>query len=63
MVGGTAWRLEDIRELHRRRYQLQERAIEIFLITGRTYLLAFNSSKVHIFYLKNKYYIILHNDI
>lgn len=57
MVGGTAWRLEDIRELHRRRYQLQERAIEIFLITGRTYLLAFNSSKVHISYLKNKYYI------
>ena len=48
MVGGTAWRLEDIRELHRRRYQLQERAIEIFLITGRTYLLAFNSSKVYI---------------
>ncbi|XP_043802413.1 lysosomal-trafficking regulator isoform X3 [Apis laboriosa] len=45
MVGGTAWRLEDIRELHKRRYQLQERAIEIFLITGRTYLLAFNSSK------------------
>ncbi|XP_015121948.1 lysosomal-trafficking regulator [Diachasma alloeum] len=45
MAGGTAWRLEDIRELHRRRYQLQERAIEIFLVTGRTYLLAFNSSK------------------
>ncbi|XP_058802324.1 lysosomal-trafficking regulator isoform X2 [Phymastichus coffea] len=45
MAGGTAWRLEDIRELHRRRYQLQERAIEVFLITGRTYLLAFNSSK------------------
>ncbi|XP_016837232.1 lysosomal-trafficking regulator isoform X2 [Nasonia vitripennis] len=45
MAGGSAWRLEDIRELHRRRYQLQERAIEIFLITGRTYLLAFNSSK------------------
>ncbi|XP_011260266.1 lysosomal-trafficking regulator isoform X1 [Camponotus floridanus] len=45
VTGGTAWRLEDIRELHRRRYQLQERAIEIFLITGRTYLLAFNSSK------------------
>ncbi|XP_024939057.1 lysosomal-trafficking regulator isoform X2 [Cephus cinctus] len=45
MVGGTAWRLEDIRELHRRRYQLQERAIEIFIVTGRTYLLAFNSSK------------------
>ncbi|XP_026675054.1 lysosomal-trafficking regulator isoform X2 [Ceratina calcarata] len=45
MVGGTAWRLDDIREIHRRRYQLQERAIEIFLITGRTYLLAFNSSK------------------
>ncbi|KAF7992714.1 hypothetical protein HCN44_005058 [Aphidius gifuensis] len=45
MAGGTAWRLEDIRELHRRRYQLQERAIEIFLVTGRTYLLAFNTSK------------------
>ncbi|XP_046418983.1 lysosomal-trafficking regulator isoform X1 [Neodiprion fabricii] len=45
MAGGTAWRLEDIRELHKRRYQLQERAIEIFIVTGRTYLLAFNSSK------------------
>ncbi|XP_033229888.1 lysosomal-trafficking regulator isoform X2 [Belonocnema kinseyi] len=45
MAGGTAWRLEDIREIHRRRYQLQERAIEIFLVSGRTYLLAFNSSK------------------
>lgn len=45
MAGGTAWKHEDIRELHLRRYQLQERAIEIFLITGRTYLLAFNSSR------------------
>ncbi|KAK0171372.1 hypothetical protein PV328_009113 [Microctonus aethiopoides] len=45
MAGGTAWRLENIREIHCRRYQLQERAIEIFLTTGRTYLLAFNSSK------------------
>ncbi|XP_057327101.1 lysosomal-trafficking regulator [Microplitis mediator] len=45
MAGGTAWKLKDIRELHRRRYQLQERAIEFFLTTGRTLLLAFNSSK------------------
>ncbi|XP_023246507.1 lysosomal-trafficking regulator [Copidosoma floridanum] len=45
MAGGTVWRLEDIRELHRRRYQLQDRAIEIFLITGRTYLMAFDSPK------------------
>lgn len=43
--GATAWRLDSILEFHRRRYQLQERAIEIFLVTGRTYLLAFNSSK------------------
>ncbi|XP_051169183.1 lysosomal-trafficking regulator isoform X2 [Leptopilina boulardi] len=43
--GATAWRLDNILEFHRRRYQLQERAIEIFLVTGRTYLLAFNSSK------------------
>ncbi|XP_074102061.1 lysosomal-trafficking regulator mauve isoform X2 [Cotesia typhae] len=45
MAGGTAWKLKDIKELHRRRYQLQERAIEFFLTTGRTLLLAFNSSK------------------
>ncbi|XP_020281501.1 lysosomal-trafficking regulator isoform X2 [Pseudomyrmex gracilis] len=45
VAGGTAWRLEDIRELYKRRYQLKEIAIEIFLITGKTYLLAFNSSK------------------
>lgn len=47
LIAGEAitWRLENILELHRRRYQLQERAIEIFLITGRTYFLAFNSSR------------------
>lgn len=45
MAGGTAWRLEDIREIRKRRYQLQEQALEIFLVTGRTYLLAFDNSK------------------
>ncbi|XP_034950425.1 lysosomal-trafficking regulator [Chelonus insularis] len=45
IAGGMAWKLQDIRELHKRRYQLKETAIEFFLTTGRTYLLAFNSSK------------------
>jgi hypothetical protein len=36
----------DIKEFHKRWYQLRDTALEIFLITGRTYLVAFNSTKV-----------------
>ncbi|XP_054259566.1 lysosomal-trafficking regulator isoform X2 [Macrosteles quadrilineatus] len=39
-----AWQFEDVKEIHNRRYQLQERALEIFLLNGKTYLLAFESS-------------------
>lgn len=39
-----AWQLDEIKEVHTRRFQLKERALEIFLLNGRTYLLAFESS-------------------
>lgn len=39
------WQFENIREIHNRRFQLQERALEIFLTNGKTYLVAFPSSK------------------
>lgn len=41
----TAWQFENIREIHNRRFQLQERALEIFLTNGKTYLVAFPTSK------------------
>lgn len=44
-AGSTAWPFEDVREVHHRRFQLQERAIELFLRTGRTYLIAFQTCK------------------
>ncbi|XP_047002591.1 lysosomal-trafficking regulator [Schistocerca americana] len=44
-LSSTAWNFEDVCEIHNRRYQLQERALEIFLLNGRTYLVAFQSSK------------------
>lgn len=42
-LSSTAWQFEDVREIINRRYQLQERALEIFLLNGRTYLVAFQS--------------------
>lgn len=39
------WAYHDIRELHKRRYQLKNNAMEIFLITGKTSLLSFPSNK------------------
>lgn len=39
-------KFDEIKEYHNRRYQLQERAIEMFLLNGRTYLIAFQSSIV-----------------
>ncbi|KAL6046069.1 WD repeat and FYVE domain-containing protein 3 [Balamuthia mandrillaris] len=35
------WLYEDIKEIHKRRYLLKNTALEIFLTTGRTHLLAF----------------------
>ena len=40
------WPHEDIKELHKRRYQLRDNALEIFLTNGKTCLLAFDSTKV-----------------
>ncbi|XP_064599745.1 lysosomal-trafficking regulator-like [Liolophura sinensis] len=39
------WPHVDIKEVHKRRYQLRNIALEIFLTNGKTYLLAFDSSK------------------
>lgn len=44
-----AWQLEDVKEIHNRRFQLKELALEIFLLNGKTYLLAFESSTVGMF--------------
>ena len=38
---------EDVREIHRRWYQLKDNALEIFLTNGKTTLLSFSSTKVH----------------
>ncbi len=35
------WQYEEVTDVHKRRYLLQNTAIEIFLSTGRTFLLAF----------------------
>ena len=35
--------MDEIREIHRRRYLLQEVALEVFLTTGLNYLLVFSS--------------------
>ncbi|CAB3359283.1 Hypothetical predicted protein [Cloeon dipterum] len=45
-VSSMAWKFEDVREIHQRRFELNERAVEIFLTNGRTYLLALQSSKL-----------------
>ncbi|GLH06434.1 Neurobeachin [Gryllus bimaculatus] len=44
-VSSTAWQFENVKEIHNRRFQLQERALEIFLMNGKTYLVAFQSVK------------------
>lgn len=48
-VCSQAWQLEDVKEIHNRRFQLKELALEIFLLNGKTYLLAFESSTVCMF--------------
>jgi lysosomal-trafficking regulator len=44
-ASSMVWHFEDVREIHQRRFQLQERAVEIFLANGRTFLLALQSYK------------------
>lgn len=40
------WRYTELLEVHSRWYQLQDTALEIFLVTGRTYLLSFDTMAV-----------------
>lgn len=44
-LSSTAWQFENVKEIIHRRYQLQERALEIFLLNGRTYLVAFQCAE------------------
>lgn len=44
-ISSTAWQFEDVKEIINRRFQLQERALEIFLLNGRTYLVAFQAAE------------------
>ncbi|XP_074663000.1 lysosomal-trafficking regulator-like [Tubulanus polymorphus] len=39
------WPYDEIKEIHKRRYQLRDIALEIFLTNGKTCLLAFDSAK------------------
>ncbi|XP_028902841.1 lysosomal-trafficking regulator isoform X2 [Ornithorhynchus anatinus] len=41
-----SWTFEEIKEVHRRWWQLRDNAVEIFLTNGRTLLLAFDNTKV-----------------
>ncbi|XP_071440474.1 lysosomal-trafficking regulator isoform X2 [Hetaerina americana] len=45
------WPLDDVLGVYNRRFQLQERALEIFLINGKTYLIAFGSSQERYMFL------------
>ncbi|XP_042189049.1 lysosomal-trafficking regulator [Callorhinchus milii] len=41
-----SWTYEEIKEVHKRWWQLRDKALEIFLTNGRTLLLAFQDTKV-----------------
>lgn len=41
-----SWTYEEIKEVHKRWWQLRDNAVEIFLTNGRTLLLAFDTTKV-----------------
>jgi len=47
------WPFEDIVEVHRRWYELTDTGIEIFLINGKTCLLALKSQRVRYFLIKH----------
>jgi len=44
-VISISWRYEEIKEILKRRYSLLDNAMEIFLTSGRTFLLAFEQTK------------------
>ena len=39
------WRFVDIRDVRKRRFRLQERALEIFALDGNNHMLTFDSTK------------------
>ncbi|XP_044530512.1 lysosomal-trafficking regulator [Gracilinanus agilis] len=41
-----SWTYEEIKEVHKRWWQLRDNAVEIFLTNGRTLLLAFDNTKI-----------------
>lgn len=41
-----SWTYEEIKEVHKRWWQLRDNAVEIYLTNGRTLLLAFDNTKV-----------------
>ncbi|PIO38062.1 hypothetical protein AB205_0185690, partial [Aquarana catesbeiana] len=41
-----SWTYEEIKEVHKRWWQLRDNAVEIFLTNGRTLLVAFDNTKV-----------------
>lgn len=41
-------KFSEIKEIHNRRFQLKERAIELFLMNGRTVLIAFSAPMVRV---------------
>ncbi|XP_029787468.1 lysosomal-trafficking regulator isoform X2 [Suricata suricatta] len=44
-----SWTYEEIKEVHKRWWQLRDNAVEIFLTNGRTLLLAFDNTKAQYF--------------
>ncbi|XP_016055350.1 PREDICTED: lysosomal-trafficking regulator isoform X2 [Miniopterus natalensis] len=54
-----SWTYEEIKEVHKRWWQLRDNAVEIFLTNGRTLLLAFDNTKVR----DDVYLSILNNDL
>ncbi|KAM4694759.1 lysosomal-trafficking regulator [Discoglossus pictus] len=54
-----SWTYEEIKEIHKRWWQLRDNAVEIFLTNGRTLLLAFDNTKVR----DDVYHNILQNNL
>ncbi|KAM6218970.1 lysosomal-trafficking regulator isoform 2-T2 [Rhynchocyon petersi] len=54
-----SWTYEEIKEVHKRWWQLRDNAVEIFLTNGRTLLLAFDNTKVR----DDVYQCVLSNDL
>ena len=42
----NSWSYDDLKEIQKRRYLLKDVGLELFLVFGHTYLLAFNDTKV-----------------